>query len=1116
LVQLDQWLGGKVGDEQTGRIYDATGQLIREQGRVLNSPMHFIGFSRGTVVNSEIIQRLLTAFPHAGGVSDSDRDLQMTTIDPHDFEQPSLNNFGVISGIVPNYSDFHEPKVQVWKGITFADNYYETVPQLDGNSLTPAGRDITNSSFMLGTPDLSIQLGSSPPSNPMSRIGFTQDTDPFGVGPIEIFAGRGATHGRVLNWYRGTENLGLAESPEELYRRLSDAQYPHLFDKEFYSTNNQSFNPWYTPDYTVLNNPSTAPTPWEGIGTGWFYSVLGGGKDLRPTMNIERVPLDYDNTDENRMQGDAPVPTLFDGNFDAVFDPKGLRRQLVSGEIPGWSMHGGEVNVVGQPTFSLVDWKNIPSLSDYRDQVGYNPSQPNYALRLNSGNSITHNRFVVPDWGALRFDLHVPFPALLNDTGNVIKVILKTANGSKELVSKDLERLLQDLPDRFPSDLTVNKVAVDLREVDNRFSTNKAGGEPAYPQPQIQSQVNRIGYGSRGFETFQVDIPEDVRGQIATLTFEMNGNTVAYLDNVFFGNEVLRFGNPTLNGQKTGTNSNNYLVEKPQYVVSYNDSLKTPNWSGYRLDQSWLVKDVNAKNRPNWGNDTSLPFPIVLGKNPEDNYVDLPPRPDTPLNGSYTNGHLTARADRQRVVKSVNPITPNQSDHYFIAKDQYQTFVMTNAIPQDLKTSAWTELEGDINAYIGNSAQPREAYIFSGRAGSFGKFSTVTNGIQVDVPDSLWKVVLIPEQFGQSPSDITLGATAFGVLMTNANHNNVKNWWNSGISSVFSINEIENLTGLDFFSEIPDEIEEVIEGYKRHQPISGSASLLAESNDRFPIRMAVIEGRDNDLIPAGQNRIPEQSTISLELIQPVGVSVTSPNLGQVSSSQITVFQQGSIQINILQNSERQIRQSQVDSYHTGGTDPSVTQNGTSQVSRIQINQIQDRTPKVSSTKTSFFETDIVKSHAPKLGSTQNDSSQVSVFDDSTPCGIQLNTSKVSFPISISLQNFVNGQNEGIWRRHKYPAVDFTGSILDYWQAFDADFDINLVVQDLPPGQLAESQITSFDFSGRPLSGTLTFDTDANGLGWYIDPTPEDHTEYATALTSTAFKATPGSPAYGPG
>ncbi len=73
-------------------------------------------------------------------------------------------------------------------------------------------------------------------------------------------------------------------------------------------------------------------TERKGIGTGWFYSVLGGGltKDpntgaitnLRPTNNVEHVPLSFDNTAERRMRGDFAIPTLFGGNFDAVFNPQ--------------------------------------------------------------------------------------------------------------------------------------------------------------------------------------------------------------------------------------------------------------------------------------------------------------------------------------------------------------------------------------------------------------------------------------------------------------------------------------------------------------------------------------------------------------------------------------------------------------------------------------------------------------------------------------------------------------------------------------------------------------------------------------------------------------------------
>ncbi|WP_341735970.1 DUF4114 domain-containing protein [Microcoleus sp. CAWBG640] len=143
MVQLDLALGGGVGEyegNQLKRLYDSQGKLIRQQGDLFNSPMHFMGFSRGTVVNSEILQRLGTFFPQAGGVQGSNnRDLQMTTIDPHDFYQPSLN-LQLPGFISTNFSDFYEPKVQVWNNVTWADNYYQTVADPNGVTATPNGR----------------------------------------------------------------------------------------------------------------------------------------------------------------------------------------------------------------------------------------------------------------------------------------------------------------------------------------------------------------------------------------------------------------------------------------------------------------------------------------------------------------------------------------------------------------------------------------------------------------------------------------------------------------------------------------------------------------------------------------------------------------------------------------------------------------------------------------------------------------------------------------------------------------------------------------------------------------------------------------------------------------
>lgn len=69
----------------------------------------------------------------------------------------------------------------------------------------------------------------------------------------------------------------------------------------------------------------------------------------------------------------------------------------------------------------------------------------------------------------------------------------------------------------------------------------------------------------------------------------------------------------------------------------------------------------------------------------------------------------------------------------------------------------------------------------------------------------------IKSNIGQSPTDITAGATTFAVLMQNVPHPQRQNWRNSNVSIVTSVNELEELTGLDFFSNIPDKIEEAIE-----------------------------------------------------------------------------------------------------------------------------------------------------------------------------------------------------------------------------------------------------------------------------------------------------------------
>ncbi|MBO0351521.1 DNA/RNA non-specific endonuclease, partial [Phormidium pseudopriestleyi FRX01] len=847
LVQLDQWLGGSVGTRneqgELVRLYDTQGNLIRQQGDLFNSPMHFIGFSRGTIVNSEILQRLLTTYPHAGGIDENNRDLHVTTIDPHDFDQPGLS-----LPIIGGFRNFYEPKVQMWEGITFADNYYQTTAEPNSfTSITPNGRNLPNllppedsgnapglqfptdeNGNFLGVPDvvefLGTRLGTEDDAN--SRVGFSRQTDPIPV----IGGGLGATHGRVLSWYLGTTDLELSESnPSEvtawgdnpLYRRRSDGRYDVLFDEDFYKTYPNRVNPWYVPQHTEAEFENRlGEAPWEGIGSGWFYSELGGGKELRPYqvngtkqsrdeienfdeyLSSRRVPLHFDNTHSASMRGDFAVPTLFNGNFDAAIDPFGnqlntIRRNISSG-IPGWSFHNAQ-----NPQIDLVSQLADVSAIKGKDET-------DYAFKLGDGlTEIVHNRFVVPDWGALRFDVHVPIPARLDDRNDYIEVYLETDTQTYTLRGEqvDPEAIVNHFSfegnaSSIPiEDIRSVSAAVDLREV-----------HPiTIGQPSIQSQLNRIGFRSQGFETFQVDVPDEVRGQPAKLRFKLHGDTVAYIDNVFFQSEHLKFGNPALNGQEARADGlyqpNNYLLEKPQYAVSYSDELKTPNWVSYKLDPSWLA-GISPPQRPYFSPDFGLPFESTVlredyGKN-------------TGYNGTVAIiGHLVPNQDRIRGTQSyhttLHPETSNP-EHYFIFKDNFQTFLTTNAVGQPQYDRAWQALEGDLNSFVRNPNHLRnEVYVIAGRLGSQDRIPSynppgIDRPFDIDVPDLLWKVILIPEAPGQSPANLTLNAVTFGVILPNTNQPS-NNWR----GSVFSVNDIEELTGYNFFSNIPDEIQEQIE-----------------------------------------------------------------------------------------------------------------------------------------------------------------------------------------------------------------------------------------------------------------------------------------------------------------
>ncbi len=233
----------------------------------------------------------------------------------------------------------------------------------------------------------------------------------------------------------------------------------------------------------------------------------------------------------------------------------------------------------------------------------------------------------------------------------------------------------------------------------------------------------------------------------------------------------LTFGNPT----NAGTSSNNYLVERDQYALSYNNSTRIPNWVGWQLNDSWLG---SAPRQNDFRPDTFLPFDPV----DETDY----------RNSGFDRGHVIPSADRTRTV------TDNSS-----------TFLMSNMIPQapNNNRGVWADFENFLRTQLNG----KDIYIYAGGDGIGGDgsrgFDTfIGPNHDIAVPSTTWKTALILDE-GESPFQVGLDDTIISINVPNSQSVAVTDWedW------VVSVNDIEFATGYDFFSALPNTLEAALE-----------------------------------------------------------------------------------------------------------------------------------------------------------------------------------------------------------------------------------------------------------------------------------------------------------------
>lgn len=252
-------------------------------------------------------------------------------------------------------------------------------------------------------------------------------------------------------------------------------------------------------------------------------------------------------------------------------------------------------------------------------------------------------------------------------------------------------------------------------------------------------------------------------------------------------NSPLYFGNPS-DAQSVLSLDENYLLEKVQYVVSYNAKTLCPNWVGWHL----CSDDLGDSGRSNkFVADSQLPdeFYKVTQKDYQFSLY------------GFDRGHVCPSADRTATVE-----------------DNKVTFLMTNMVPQapDNNRIVWNALESYERELVdaGN-----EVYIFAGPAGTGGigqkgQFDyipvTTEDGqlLKINVPEYTWKVFLVLPAGDNDLERVTEETVAFAVCVPNVQGCNKEGSWQQYICS---INYIEELTGLDFFEILDDNIEELLE-----------------------------------------------------------------------------------------------------------------------------------------------------------------------------------------------------------------------------------------------------------------------------------------------------------------
>lgn len=206
---------------------------------------------------------------------------------------------------------------------------------------------------------------------------------------------------------------------------------------------------------------------------------------------------------------------------------------------------------------------------------------------------------------------------------------------------------------------------------------------------------------------------------------------------------------------------NEIRLNRTGFTISYNNFYKVPNWVAWELTRQETTGNEERKSK--FLPDPDLPEPRV-------EHSDY-------THSGYDRGHMAPAADMKWSEKAMQ-----------------ESFYMSNICPQNQKLNRddWGDLENECRTW---AKKYRNVYIACGPIYDSSNPKRIGQH-KVAVPDRFFKVVLIYNR--KNP-------VAMGFLFENkAGHHKLEKY-------MVSVDSIETITGLDFFSQLPDNIEKQVE-----------------------------------------------------------------------------------------------------------------------------------------------------------------------------------------------------------------------------------------------------------------------------------------------------------------